>query len=122
MKMLSQLQPDSATQVGILTAIGVYLIYNNALPSIADIRQAPPHDGDVESSRKAAAWKSAALVTIVFIVARDLNSYIISGAALIGLDYMYKHTNTIQPATGTMDTGTATTGAPNVYPMPEYGS
>ncbi len=118
--LLSRLEPDSATEVGLLTAIGIYLIYQNALPSIADIRQAPPHDGDVETSRKAAAWKSAALITLVFIVARDLNSYIISGAALIGLDYMYKHNNAVQPTTGAVDVNTATT--PNVYPLPEYGS
>ncbi len=116
--LLSRLEPDSATQVGILTAIGIYLIYNNALPTIADIRQAPPHDNDVERARKSAAWKSAALVTLVFLVARDLNSYIISGAALVGLDYMYKHHNAIQPATGKLDADT--TGAPNVYPLPDY--
>lgn len=120
MKLLSRLEPDSATEVGILTAIGVYLIYNNALPSIADIRQAPPHDNDVETARKAAAWKSAALVSVVFLVARDLNSYIISAAALVGLDYMYKHHNAVQPTTGAVDVSTA--AAPNVYPLPEYGS
>lgn len=118
--LLSRLEPDSATQVGILSAIGVYLIYNNALPSIADIRQAPPHDNDVESARKAAAWKSAGLVALVFIVARDLNSFIISGAALIGLDYMYKHHNAVQPTTQTVDTSSV--AAPSAYPLPEYAS
>jgi hypothetical protein len=119
MAFMSKLAPDSATQVGILTAVGVYLIYNNALPSIADIRQAPPHDGDVESARKAAAWKSAALIGLVFLVARDFNSYIISGAALVGLDYMYKHHNTVNPGTGKVD---ANTGGATVYAMPDYGT
>jgi len=103
-KLLSRLEPDSATTVGILTAVGVYLIYNNALPNMADLRLAAPHNNDVEKSRRAAAWKSAALITIVFLVARDLNSYIISGAGLIGIDYMYKHQNAIQPATGELET------------------
>ena len=82
---------DSATTIGVLTAAGVYLIFNNALPSIADIRTAPEHNGDVEQSRKHAAIMSAILVGGVFVIARDLNSYIISGAALVGLDLMYKH-------------------------------
>ena len=119
MKLLSKLQPDSATMVGVLTAAGVYLIYNNALPSAADIRTTPANNNDVESSRKAAAWKSAALITVVFLVARDLNSYIISGMALVGIDYMYKHSNAVQPGTGKLE------GAPmgnNVYPMPDYQS
>lgn len=121
---LSKLRPDSATEVGILTAIGVYLIYNNALPSIADVRNANPDDQDVEAARKAAAWKSALLIGAVFLVARDLNSYIISGAALVGIDYMYKHHNMVNPGTGKLDTN-ATLGTPGtaqVYPMPNYGS
>lgn len=120
----SRLQPDSATTVGILTAAGVYLIYNNALPTAVDIRTASPHDKDIESERKAAAWKSALLIGVVFLVARDLNSYIISGAALVGIDYMYKHANAVNPQTGKMD---ATTGADSIapslqqaYPLPDY--
>lgn len=119
MKLRSMLQPDSATMVGVLSAAGVYLIYNNALPSAADIRTTPSNNPDVESARKAAAWKSAALITVVFLVARDLNSYIISGMALVGIDYMYKHNNAIMPGTGKLEG--APTGAA-VYPMPEYDS
>jgi hypothetical protein len=120
----SRLQPDSATTVGILTAAGVYLIYNNALPSGADVRAAAPHDEDVERSRKSAAVLSAALIAGVFLVARDLNSYIISGAALVGIDYFYKHNNAIHPATGQYDVGTGgltiAPGSAGSYPLPDY--
>jgi hypothetical protein len=111
-KMLSRLQPDSATMVGLLTAAGVYLIYSNSLPTMADIRLGPPNDNDVEATRKSAAWKSAVLIGLVFLVARDLNSYIISGGALVGIDYMYKHHNAIEPSTGRLDGGTPMTIAP----------
>jgi hypothetical protein len=121
MKLLSKLQPDTATSVGILTAVGVYLIYQNSLPNMADIRLAPSNDNTVESSRKAAAWKSAGLITIVFLVARDLNSYIISGAALVGLDYMYKHSNAINGQTGKTDNSSG--GSPVAqYPLDAYES
>jgi hypothetical protein len=120
----SRLQPDSATTVGLLTAAGVYLIYNNALPNAADVRSAMPHNDDVDKLRRQAAFKSAALIGLVFLVARDLNSYIISGAALVGTDYMYKHANAIHPATGQMDTGgggmTIAPGLAEAYPMPSY--
>jgi hypothetical protein len=121
--MLSRLSaPDSATMVGLLTAAGVYLIYTNATPNLTDLRAAPAHDKDAEATRKAAAWKSAALVAVVFLVARDLNSYIISGAALVGIDYMFKHQNGVNPGTGKVDTQSDTV-APSLsqaYPMPDY--
>src|SRR5690349_19066381 len=95
--------PDSGTVVGLLTAAGVYLIYNNSLPNIADERSADPHNNDLEAARKGAAYKSAALLGLVFLVARDVNSYIISGAALVGIDYMHKHANAVHPMTGKLD-------------------
>lgn len=121
--MRSNLTPDSATVVGLLSAAGVYLIYSDSLPTIADARTAEPHNADLESARKAAAWKSAALLTIVFVVARDINSYIISGVALVGIDYMHKHANAVHPMTGKVDTGGGGMSiAPdlNEYAMPDY--
>lgn len=119
--MLSKLtNVDSGTVVGLFTAAGVYLIFNNALPNVTDIRGAMPHNNDVEKARKTAAWEAAGLVGLVFLVARDLNSYIISGAALVGIDLMYKHANAVHPATGKVDTSNSGQSVSNVYPLPEY--
>lgn len=121
--MKSRLAPDSATTVGLLTAIGVYLIYNGALPTGTDIRAAHPHDPDVDKNRKHAAYLSAGLIAGVFLVARDLNSYIISGASLVAVDYYYKHQNAIHPATGKLDSDkdyVATVGQSGAYPLPDY--
>lgn len=83
----------------------------------------PPNEDNVDRARKGAAWKSAALITLVFLVARDINSYIISGGALIGIDYMYKHNNAIvsgMPMTeGSSPRGP---GGPAEYPLPDDGS
>lgn len=121
---MSRLQPDSATTVGILTAAGVYLIYSNAVPNGTDIRAAAPHDSDVEGARKHAAWLSAGLIAAVFVVARDLNSYVISGAALVGIDYFYKHQNAVHPATGKLDAGALSLvpGDSGAYPLPDYSA
>lgn len=119
--MLSRLtNVDSGTVVGLFTAAGVYLIFNNALPNVTDVRSAMPHNNDVEKARKTAAWEAAGLVAIVFLVARDLNSYIISGAALVGIDLMYKHANAVHPATGKADVSNSGQSISNVYPLPEY--
>jgi len=116
---------DSATLVGLVTAAGVYLIYQNSLPSVADVRVGMPHDSDVEKARKAAAWKSAALIGLVFVIARNLDSYIISGGALVGIDYLYKHANATNPTTKKLDTSVAESSAPGLeqaYPLPDYES
>lgn len=113
---------DSATTVGVLTAAGVYLIYNNALPSIADVRTAASHDDDVDTARKHAAIMSVVIIGGVFLISRDVNSYIISGAALVGLDLMYKHANAINPGTGRVDVLGSGDGIPDntLHPIPDY--
>lgn len=113
---------DSGTVVGLLTAAGVYLIYNNALPSVSDIRVSDAHDGDIETERKHATWMGAVLVGAVFLISRDLNSYIISGAALVGIDLMYKHANATHPGTGKLDVSSSAQSVGSAYSMPEYAT
>lgn len=115
------LKPDSASLVGLFGAAGVFLIYNNALPSAASIRAGAPRDEDIEASRKKAAYLSLGLVIVSFAVARSVDSYIITGAALIGIDYMYKHENAINPLTQTTETGTTTMDA-SIHPLPDYSA
>jgi hypothetical protein len=106
------------------TAMGIFLIYNNAVPTLADIRTEPPHNDDIEKARKAAAVKSAGLVGLSFLIARDLNSFMISGLALIAMDYSVKHANGTHPATGKLDDDAVPVlggdSTSNVYPMPDY--
>lgn len=122
----SNLKPDSATIVGVLTAGGVYAIYNQSMPNVTDLRTAMPHNEDAEKARKHSAIASALLIGAVFVVARDLNSYIISGVALVAIDAMYKHANAVHPATGKIDaSGDGQTIAPGLaqaYPVPEYST
>ncbi|SRR5579871_6882797 len=123
------LKPDSSVMVGLAEAAAVYVIYQAALPNHADIRSAPPHNSDIESARKAAAWKSAAVLGFVFLLTRDLNSFLIGGLALGGIDYMTKHANGISPSTGKLAAGAAITqpgpaapaaGNATAFPMPSY--
>lgn len=115
------LRPDSATMVGLFGAAGVFLVYNNALPTAANIRASAQHDADVEAARKKAAWLSAGLVGLTFLISRSVDSYIIVGAALVGIDYMYKHENAINPNTQQIDTGTESLDS-SVHPLPDYSA
>lgn len=122
MALVSRLQPDSAVVVGALTAVGVLMIYNHAIPNLTDVRTAPAHDGDVEVSRKTAAIEGVALVVIVSAISRDLTPYIIGGLALAGMDYLVKHHNATDPATGKLNTdGADVSIAPAmVHSLPSY--
>lgn len=114
--------PSEGVMVGLGTAISVYLIYNSQLPSGADIRAGNPNNDDIESARKAAAYKSAGLIGLVFLVTRDLNAFIVSGAALTGVDYTAKHHNAINPTSGKLQTDNGSAAPSNVYSMPDYGN
>ena len=122
----SVLKPDSSVMVGLAEAAAVYVIYQSALPSHADIRSAPAHDNTIEAARKHAAWKAGAVLGFVFLLTHDLNSFLIGGLALGGIDYMTKHANGINPATGKLTPGAAITqpdspaGNEAAFPMPAY--
>lgn len=127
MSLKSVLNPEGSIMAGLAEAAAVYTIYGAALPNHADIRSAQAHNPDIEAARKAAAWKSAAVLGFVFLLTRDLNSFLIGGLALGGIDYFYKHSNGVNPATGKLDSGGASiTSAPaeagneQAFPMPDY--
>jgi hypothetical protein len=115
--------PASGVGVGLGTGIAVYLIYNSALPPHADIRAADANNTDIEAARHGAAAKSAGLIGLIFLVTRDVHAFIVSGAMLTGIDYMAKHHNAINPASGKLDTGGSDSVAPmaSVHSLPDYG-
>jgi len=94
--------PEGSITVGLAEAAAVYVIYQSALPNHSDIRSADPHNNDIEASRKRAAWKAASILGLVFLITQDLNSFLIGGMALAGIDVMVKHANAVTPATGKM--------------------
>ena len=115
--------PEGSITVGLAEAAAVYVIYQSALPNHSDIRSADPHNNTVESARKAAAWKAASILGLVFLITHDLNSFLIGGAALGGIDYMVKHANAVHPATGQLS-GPAPAGGTLdndvAFPLPDY--
>lgn len=123
----SVLKPPESITIGLAEAAAVYVIYQSALPNHADIRSAPAHNTDIEAARKKAAWKSAAVLGFIFLISRDVNSFLIGGLALGGVDFMAKHSNGVNPMTGKLSTAPAAGGAISAagdnsaaYPMPDY--
>lgn len=117
--------PENSITVGLAEAAAVYAIYNSALPSHTDIRSADPHNNDVEAARKRAAWKSAAVLGFIFLLTQDLNSFLIGGMALGGIDLMVKHANAVHPQTGKVASASAAVGDVGLdlsvaTPLPDY--
>jgi hypothetical protein len=122
----SVLKPDSSVMIGLAEAAAVYVIYQNALPPVADVRTAPANNSDAEGARKAAAWKSGAVLGFVFLITQDVNSFLIGGLALAGIDLMHKHANGVNPATGQL-AGSQISGPPGTtvdnsvaFPLADY--
>ena len=113
--------------VGLAEVAAVYVIYQSALPNHADIRSAPAHNTDIEAARKKAAWTSAGVLGFVYLLTRDLNSFLLGGLALGGIDFLTKHSNGVSPATGKLSlapgAAVQSAGGDNstAYPMPDYG-
>ena len=127
MSLKSVLKPPESITIGLAEAAAVYVIYQSALPNHADIRSAPANNSDVEASRKGAAWKSAAVLGFVFLLTQDVNSFLLGGLALGGIDLMTKHANGTNPATGKLTsapgssiTGTAMEPNDTAFPVADY--
>jgi hypothetical protein len=130
MAIKTVLKPDSSVTIGLAEAAAVYVIYQAALPNHADIRSAPADDSHIEAARKRAAWKAGALLGFVFLITQDVNSFLIGGLALTGIDYLTKHANAVNPATGKIAGSSITAAGPGdggpagnaqAFPMPDYG-
>lgn len=94
------MKPEVSVTAGLATAALVYGIYSNATPTVADIRVAKPHDADIESSRKLAAWTSAAVVAGVSLIAKDATIFIMGGSMVVALDWWHRHANEVNPLAG----------------------
>jgi zinc transporter ZupT len=119
----SILNPNTSVMIGIANGALIVSIYDKTVPSVASVRVADPHDQDIESARKHAAWASAGVLGFVYLLTRDKNSFLIGGLVLAGVDIMVKHANGMNPQTGSLDSNDDESIDPslaNDYPLPDY--
>jgi hypothetical protein len=118
----SVLKPDTSVLLGLANGGVILGIYNGNLPFMAQIRTGDAHDGDIEATRKAAAWTSAAILGFMYLVTRDRNAFLIGGLVLTAVDFTVKHANGVNPGTGKLDdvNGSQITEDAQLYAMPDY--
>lgn len=117
------LKPEVSLGVGAATAALVYGIYQNALPTAADVRSLDANNNDVNATEKHAEWLATAVVAGISLIAKDATIFIIGGVATVGMSWMYRHANAVNPLTqnvsGLMNSSHADT-SDNQEPGPLY--
>jgi hypothetical protein len=119
----SILKPSDSVQIGVLTGVVDVLVYQHFLPTVADVRTATPNNGDVETARRQAAITALGVNSLVALMTRDWNVFLIGGLVIASIDLVYKHANAVHPQTGRMTAPGETTISPDLsaaYPMPDY--
>jgi hypothetical protein len=91
------LKPEVSLTVGLATAAVVYGLYQNATPTIADIRVSEPQDATIDGTRKMAAWTTAAIVGAVSLISKDPTVFILGGTMIVALDWWHRHANAFDP-------------------------
>lgn len=93
------LKPDVSLAVGLATGTVVYGIFQNATPSIADIRSLKPGNRDVQASERGATWTAAAVVAGISLLAKDPTVFIIGGAMTIVMAWTHRHADMVDTVT-----------------------
>jgi hypothetical protein len=110
------LKPDVSLTVALATGAVVWAIYNNAVPSMPDIRVGKPHDPDIDGSRKAAAYTAAGLVGGISLIAKDPTIFIVGGAMVIAADWWVRHANAHNPMVAGISPGGSAVALQDVHP------
>lgn len=93
------LKHEYSVMAGAATAVVVYGVYQSALPSAADARSMVPNE-DLAKAERTASWVSAGVVAGISLIAQDPTIFIIGGTMAIGMAWMHRHANAVQPTIG----------------------
>lgn len=83
--------------VGLATMAGVWVIYQNSLPPVADIRTGANNDPDASAAEKRARWTAAAVVVGVSVLTGDATVFVMGGLAIILESWAHRHANAFDP-------------------------
>lgn len=98
----SILKPSESVMTSLATAGIVYGIYQLEMPPVTEVHGAMPHNGSVDSSRKKAMWMSAAVVGGAFLLTHDSTVFSAGAVMFLGLEWSYRHANSVHPGHGKM--------------------
>lgn len=87
------LKPEYSVMGGLATAALVFSIYQNSVPSQADIRALPAGTPDIEHTERRATWLSAGVVSAVSLLAKDPTIFVMGSAMTVAMAFWTRHSN-----------------------------
>lgn len=109
----------TAVEVGVLGAVGEFLIFNHFMPPVIDVRANQPNDVEIEKSERTGLIVGAAFLALLTSFSPGkIETFAIVGGALVAIDFAYKHANAVHPATHTINREHGADQA--LYSIPDY--
>jgi len=108
----------SAIELGVIGAVGEFLIFNHFMPPVIDVRANQPNNSEIEKSERTALMVGTgfAILLTVFSPGR-YETFSIAAGALVGIDFAFKHANAVHPATGSIHRAGE---EQSLYSVPDY--
>lgn len=91
------LKPEMSVAAALAVATMTYAIFQNATPSVADIRSLPENNADISKSARGAAWMAAGIGSMVSLIARDPVIFWATGVSVMGMKWWTEHANMVKP-------------------------
>jgi hypothetical protein len=95
-------KPEGSIISAIATGILVVAIYDHSLPDAATMHATDANDTNIEAGRKKATLTSAAALSAITLLTKDVNIFILGGVVLFALDFHARHANASNPVTGAL--------------------
>src|SRR5687768_13654111 len=95
--MASALKPEISIGAGLAVGTLVYAMYSNATPGLADVRSLTENNEDVARAERSTSWMAAGVVAGVSLIARDPVIFTVGGVMVIGMAWMTRHANAVNP-------------------------
>ena len=109
----------SAIEIGVVGAVGEFLIFQHFMPPVADVRLQQPYNKEMEKSERTGLIVGAGFLALLTgFSPGKLETFIIVGGSLLLMDYAYKHANAVHPASGTMQRDMG--DEQSLYALPDY--
>jgi hypothetical protein len=109
----------AAVEVGVVGAVGEFLIFNHFMPPVIDVRANQPYDAEIEKAERTALIVGTAFMILLTSFTQKVETFAIVGGAIVAIDFAYKHANAVHPASGTMQRDMAEQA---MYSVPDYES
>lgn len=109
----------TAVEIGVVGAVGEFLIFNHFMPPVIDVRANQPHDMEIEKAERTGLFVGAAFLALLTSMSPGkIETFAIVGGALVLVDYAYKHANAVNPGSHSMQPEMG--DEQSLYAVPDY--